>query len=132
MSKTLFIIGSLVVALAVSVFLVWPTYQDLQEIEFKVEEKRAELRNQENYHSALEEAESKLDQHPDQLEKVNSALPSQPDLPSMFNFFQDIADEKGHLYLWVTHSHLREGLNLMRSWGFDYKTVIVWDKMTCD
>ena len=43
---------------------------------------------------------------------------------------KDLAADNAHLYLWVTHSHLREGLELMEVWGFTYKTVIVWDKKT--
>lgn len=37
-----------------------------------------------------------------------------------------------HLYLWVPNALLREGLDMMRSWGFDYKTNIVWYKVRKD
>jgi N6-adenosine-specific RNA methylase IME4 len=33
-----------------------------------------------------------------------------------------------HLYLWVTNSHLREGLDLVKAWGFEYKTMLTWIK----
>lgn len=32
------------------------------------------------------------------------------------------------LYLWATAPKLREGLQVMESWGFEYKSHAVWDK----
>ncbi len=32
------------------------------------------------------------------------------------------------LFLWVPSSKLDEGLRVVRAWGFDYRTNIVWDK----
>lgn len=43
-----------------------------------------------------------------------------------------IADEKCHLYLWVPNALLPEGLEVMRAWGFEYKTNIVWEKVRKD
>lgn len=95
MSKQLFVVATLVAALAITVFLIRPAYQELQEVDFKVKKKRAELENLEKYYSELQEADSNLKNHKEQLAKVDSALPSQPDLPSMFNFFQNTADQEG-------------------------------------
>ncbi len=39
-----------------------------------------------------------------------------------------ICDANAHLYLWVTNNFLIDGLEVMRAWGFDYKTVITWVK----
>ena len=44
----------------------------------------------------------------------------------------DIADEKSHLYLWIPNALLPEGLEIMASWGFTYKTNIVWEKVRQD
>ena len=44
----------------------------------------------------------------------------------------DIADEKSHLYLWVPNALLPEGLEVMKAWGFDYKTKIIWEKVRKD
>ena len=44
----------------------------------------------------------------------------------------EIADEKCHLYLWVPNALLPEGLEVMRAWGFDYKTNIIWEKVRKD
>lgn len=39
-----------------------------------------------------------------------------------------IGDTNCHLYLWVTNNFLPEGLEVMKSWGFTYKTTITWGK----
>jgi len=33
------------------------------------------------------------------------------------------------LFLWVTSPKLPEGLEILKEWGFDYKTSFVWDKV---
>jgi N6-adenosine-specific RNA methylase IME4 len=37
-----------------------------------------------------------------------------------------------HLYLWVPNALLQEGLEVMQSWGFTYKTNLVWYKVRRD
>ena len=37
-----------------------------------------------------------------------------------------------HLYLWVPNALLAEGLEVMRCWGFTYKTNLVWYKTRKD
>ncbi len=44
----------------------------------------------------------------------------------------EAADEKSHLYLWVPNALLPEGLEVMRAWGFAYKTNIIWEKVRGD
>lgn len=42
----------------------------------------------------------------------------------------EIASDDCLLFMWVTNPHLANGIELGKSWGFDYKTVaFVWDKM---
>lgn len=43
-----------------------------------------------------------------------------------------IADEPAHLYLWIPNAMLPEGLEVMRCWGFSYKSNIVWHKVRKD
>ena len=40
----------------------------------------------------------------------------------------EITMDQAHLYLWVTNPFLAEGLEVCKSWGFDYKTLITWIK----
>jgi N6-adenosine-specific RNA methylase IME4 len=43
-----------------------------------------------------------------------------------------VAAERAHLYLWVPNALLLEGLTVMRAWGFDYKSNVVWHKVRKD
>lgn len=43
-----------------------------------------------------------------------------------------VADEKSHLYLWVPNALLPEGLEVMKAWGFEYKTNLIWEKVRKD
>lgn len=37
-----------------------------------------------------------------------------------------------HLYLWIPNALISEGLEVMKRWGFTYKTNIVWHKIRKD
>lgn len=43
-----------------------------------------------------------------------------------------IAKPQSHLYLWVPNALIAEGLEVMRRWGFVYKSNIVWYKVRKD
>lgn len=43
-----------------------------------------------------------------------------------------VAAKKSHLYLWVPNALLKEGLEVMEAWGFQYKTNIIWHKVRKD
>ena len=45
---------------------------------------------------------------------------------------ESIATETAHLYLWIPNALLAHGLQVMDSWGFNYKTNIVWYKVRKD
>lgn len=44
----------------------------------------------------------------------------------------DVAADPAHLYLWVPNALLPEGLEVMKAWGFNYKSNIVWHKIRKD
>ena len=44
----------------------------------------------------------------------------------------ELADAKSHLYLWVPNALLPDGIEVMRAWGFDYKTNLIWEKIRHD
>lgn len=44
----------------------------------------------------------------------------------------DLVIEPAHLYLWVPNALLPDGLAVMKAWGFDYKSNIVWHKVRKD
>ena len=40
----------------------------------------------------------------------------------------NLAADPSHLYLWCPNALLQEGLEVMKAWGFTYKSNIVWHK----
>jgi N6-adenosine-specific RNA methylase IME4 len=44
----------------------------------------------------------------------------------------DLALARAHLYLWVPNALLLAGFDVMRAWGFEYKTHLVWYKVRRD
>lgn len=44
----------------------------------------------------------------------------------------EISGDKAQLYLWVPNALLPAGLEVMRAWGFEYKSNIVWEKVRKD
>lgn len=44
----------------------------------------------------------------------------------------DITDEQAHLYLWVPTAMIQDGLDVMKAWGFTYKTTFYWEKVRKD
>ena len=44
----------------------------------------------------------------------------------------EIAMPTAHLYLWVPNALLPDGLEVMRAWGFQYKSNLVWHKTRKD
>ncbi|MGQ0541390.1 MAG: MT-A70 family methyltransferase [Blastocatellia bacterium] len=43
-----------------------------------------------------------------------------------------LAANPSHLYLWCPNAMLESGLEVMRSWGFEYKSNIIWHKVRKD
>ena len=43
-----------------------------------------------------------------------------------------IAAPTAHLYLWVPNAMLPEGIAVLRAWGFEYKSNLVWHKVRKD
>jgi len=43
---------------------------------------------------------------------------------------RDIADDNCVLFLWATAPKLKECIEVMVAWGFEYRTCAIWDKKT--
>ena len=43
-----------------------------------------------------------------------------------------IVKEPAHLYLWIPNALIKEGLQVMERWGFQYKSNIIWYKVRKD
>lgn len=44
----------------------------------------------------------------------------------------DCANDPAHCYLWVPNALLPAGLHVLQSWGFEYKTNLIWHKVRKD
>ena len=44
----------------------------------------------------------------------------------------DYLEDRAHCYLWVPNALLPEGLQVLTSWGFEYKSNIIWHKVRKD
>lgn len=95
MEKPIFIFIFFVAALAFSIFFVFPKYQEITDLKVRIEEKRIALQHQEEYSQSLRDLEKKLEDYKESLEKVDSALSEEPDIPSLFDFLQRAASENG-------------------------------------
>lgn len=40
----------------------------------------------------------------------------------------ELAAEQCHLHLWTTNAFLHDSFHLFEQWGFDFKSLLVWDK----
>lgn len=45
---------------------------------------------------------------------------------------ENFAETTAHLYLWVPNAMLQYGLDVMKAWGFNYKSNIIWYKIRKD
>lgn len=44
----------------------------------------------------------------------------------------DVMAAQAHCYLWVPNALVAEGLRVLESWGFTYKTMLIWHKIRKD
>ncbi len=81
--------------LGLGVGLIWPKYQDFKSLELEVSQKKSELKSKKEYLASLESAFQELEKHKDNLSKIESALPSDQSLPSLFDFLQRTSAQSG-------------------------------------
>ena len=41
---------------------------------------------------------------------------------------KELVAERAHLHLWTTNAFLREAFDVLRAWGFKYKSCLIWVK----
>jgi len=47
---------------------------------------------------------------------------------NMKDFISEISEDNCHLYMWTTNNYLPSALQVIKEWGFEYKTIITWLK----
>jgi len=95
MEKPIFIFIFFLSALILSAFFTFPKYQEVMNLKSQIEAKRTVLQYKEDRLLQLKDLEEKLEYYKEPLEKLDSALPKDPDLPNLFNFLEKTALENG-------------------------------------
>jgi len=87
-------------------FLCWPKYQEFKGKKIEIETKDEEIRKKEEHLLNLEILSEKLSTYKEQLSKIDSALPKDPSVAALFNFFQKTSSENGLILTEVDMSGL--------------------------
>lgn len=107
-----------------------------RKIEERRENVRAGLQKQE-----LETGEKKYRiVYADPPWKYSNAMPDYVTEPQDYYLLMDtedicrmpvrsIVEDNAVLFMWSTSPHLPEALEVVRAWGFEYKTTFIWDKV---
>ncbi len=107
MNKPFVIIISFALVLIFAIFYFLPRYQDLRVLEKEIEIKETELSKREERINELRNLEEKLKIYQDQLAKIDSAMPTDVDLPALFDFLQKTASQSGLVLKTISHSSAR-------------------------
>lgn len=78
-------------------FLVWPKYQELSGLKVQQRLKLTQLEEIENYFSNLGQASQKLKVYQEALEKIDTALPQNPEASRLLNFLAKTSANNGLL-----------------------------------
>jgi Tfp pilus assembly protein PilO len=76
-------------------FLLWPSFQKLQEVQAEITRKEVEIEGKKEYLSNLDKTKSELEERGEEISRIESALPSGSFLPSLFNYLQKTSSESG-------------------------------------
>lgn len=87
---------SIALTILIAIFLLWPKYLKLANLEGQIKAKETELKFKAEYYQELSFLSEKLKREfPEELEKISSALPTNPSPPSLYQFLQKTASENG-------------------------------------
>jgi len=72
-----------------------PKFQEFSGLRQRVEEKRNEIKYKQEYFSNLTETKTELKKYEAELSKIDSALPDDSFMPSLFNYLQKSSSQSG-------------------------------------
>lgn len=87
----------LIILIAVGYFFSWPKYQEFIDRKKELEIKDEEIARKEDYLADLNVISERLSEYDDEVLKINSALPADPSIAALFNFFQKESSRNGLL-----------------------------------
>ena len=82
-------------ALTLGFTLTWPKYQALQILLLDIGAKESELQSKQEYFNEVRDIAKQFEGYTIALDKISSALPEIPSLPSLLSFLQSSASENG-------------------------------------
>jgi len=82
-------------ALFLLLFMVWPEYQHLQDLNKQMGQTKTRLEQSKDYVNRLENLSDRLGKEQKSMNKVRSALPSSPGVPSLLNFLDETGQNHG-------------------------------------
>jgi Tfp pilus assembly protein PilO len=83
------------ITLLLGVGLILPKYQDFKAVQKNINQKSLEVKYKKEYFSQLQKTSEELKNYTDALDKIDSALPLSPNLPTLFEFLQKSSSENG-------------------------------------
>ena len=95
MSRAIIIITCLGLLLILGIGAVFSKYQEMSLLKSDIKNKKVELQYEKEYFSKLSALSKKLEKYNENLAKINSALPINPDLPDLLNFLQKSCSQSG-------------------------------------
>lgn len=79
---------SLVISIIIGAVFLYPKYQEFSKLQNQIIQREQELANQQNYLKLLRQIDEKVKEKQDLIDKVASAIPDEPDIPSFLNFLK--------------------------------------------
>ena len=95
MNKILFTAINILIVIAVIFFLDLPKYNAFKELNSKIDIKKTEIQTQENYFKNIEQVSQEISSFPEEVAKVNSALPDTFLVHSLINLLQENSSTSG-------------------------------------
>lgn len=110
MKPTGLLIFTLVSAAAVvGMFFAWPAYQDVLAARKEIQRLEQEYATRKAYYAKLNDANERLVQRAVELERLDAAIPQEPELPALYGLLQTIASESGLVVQSVQSSFIQQG-----------------------
>jgi len=115
MKKILWITISLLITVGIYIWFISPRIDTLKDLNSKIELKKTEIQTQENYFKNLQNISKELASFPDEIAKINSALPENFSINSLIDFLQKTASVNGLIFKsidFANASKLKENSNI--------------------
>lgn len=86
---------SFLIVIALAVLVLWPMFQELESVWGDIETGKMELQIKQEYVSKLDGIKEQLDEKRTEISRIQTTLPSNPSVPSLFNYLQRVSSEYG-------------------------------------